>query len=216
MNILNAIKSLAWRLVDPMLITIQRRMIHLESNPKTAVLSPRLKEYSARYPGVKFLESAELAGSDDSRSISIGSDSLIAGQISVLVPSAIIKIGANCFIGQGSKIWCQKAVVIGNNVMISHLVDVHDTNAHSLLPEERRMEALNRFHLGLEKNWEEVEADPITIGDNVWVGFKASIMKGVTVGSGAVVAAGSVVTKNVPSNALVAGNPARIIRYLNE
>lgn len=56
----------------------------------------------------------------------------------------------------------------------------------------------------------------VIIGDNIWIGGRVTILPGVTVGNGAVIAAGSVVTKNVPSNAIVAGNPAKIIRYRGE
>jgi acetyltransferase-like isoleucine patch superfamily enzyme len=56
---------------------------------------------------------------------------------------------------------------------------------------------------------------PVVIGQNVWIGSGGIILSGVTIGDGAVVAAASVVTKDVPANALVAGNPARVIRFLN-
>ena len=55
-------------------------------------------------------------------------------------------------------------------------------------------------------------AKPVIIGDNVWIGYRAMILKGVTIGDNSVVAANSVVTKDVPSNSIVAGNPAKIIR----
>jgi len=58
-------------------------------------------------------------------------------------------------------------------------------------------------------------AAPITIGDNVWIGRAAIVLPGVTIGDHSVVAAGSVVTKSVPANAIVAGNPARVLRYIN-
>ena len=63
-------------------------------------------------------------------------------------------------------------------------------------------------------NWGNVESSPIIIEDDVWIGFKSSILKGVTIGRGAIVAAGSVVTKAVPEYSLVAGNPAVVIRRL--
>ena len=55
-------------------------------------------------------------------------------------------------------------------------------------------------------------AKPVTIGDNVWIGYRAMILKGVTIGNNSVVAANSVVTKDIPANCIVAGNPAKIIR----
>ena len=58
-----------------------------------------------------------------------------------------------------------------------------------------------------------VYGEPITIGDNVWFGGNCIVLSGVTIGNNVVVGAGSVVTKDIPDNAVVAGNPARIIRY---
>lgn len=64
------------------------------------------------------------------------------------------------------------------------------------------------------KNWEGVVMGPVRIEDHAWVGFNVIILKGVTIGEGAIVAAGSVVTKDVPAFTVVAGNPARVIREL--
>ena len=61
-----------------------------------------------------------------------------------------------------------------------------------------------------------VKIAPVRIGDKAWIGFNAIILKGVTVGEGAIVAAGAVVTKDVPPYTIVAGNPARVIRTLSE
>ena len=59
-------------------------------------------------------------------------------------------------------------------------------------------------------------ADQVVIEDDAWIGFKSSVLKGVTIGRGAIIAAGSVVTKDVPPFTLVAGNPAKVIRELSE
>jgi acetyltransferase-like isoleucine patch superfamily enzyme len=66
-----------------------------------------------------------------------------------------------------------------------------------------------------ERRYAGLEALPVTIGAGVWVGARAMIMPGVTIGDGAVIAAGAVVTKDVPPNTLVAGVPARIVRELD-
>ena len=66
---------------------------------------------------------------------------------------------------------------------------------------------------GKYKDWSKVENAQIIIQDNVWIGFNSIVLKGVTIGEGAVVAAGSVVTKDVPPFAVVGGNPAKIIKY---
>jgi len=73
-------------------------------------------------------------------------------------------------------------------------------------------EVIIRDHDGHEISGGRVERLPITIGDHVWIGMRAMVLKGVTIGSGAIIAAGAVVTRDVPPSTLVAGNPARIIR----
>ncbi|PKG22667.1 sugar O-acetyltransferase [Niallia nealsonii] len=92
-------------------------------------------------------------------------------------------------------------VRIGNNVMIGPNVDIYTVN-HPMTAEGRRNYLAQGF--------------PVTIGNDVWIGGKVSIMPGVTIGNNVVVAAGSVVTKNVPDNSLIGGVPAKIIKHLSE
>jgi len=66
----------------------------------------------------------------------------------------------------------------------------------------------------MTKNWQVVPMAPIHISDKVWIGFNVIILKGVNIGEGAIIAAGSVVTKDVPAWTLVGGNPARVIKQL--
>lgn len=91
-------------------------------------------------------------------------------------------------------------VNIGNNVMIGPNVDIYTVN-HPMTAKGRR-EYLAK---GL----------PVTIGNDVWIGGKVSIMPGVTIGDNVVIAAGAVVTKDVPNNSLVGGVPAKVIKELN-
>lgn len=91
-------------------------------------------------------------------------------------------------------------VRIGKNCMLAPRVCIY-TATHPLDPFERN-------EVGLEYG------KPVTIGDNVWIGGSAVINPGVTIGDNAVIASGSVVTKPVPANAVVGGNPARVLRML--
>ena len=105
-------------------------------------------------------------------------------------------------------------VTIGDHVLISHGVDIHDTNSHPLGWEARRHDA--EIILGGKQPHPDpvVDTASVVIEDDAWIGFKATVLKGVRIGRGAIVAAGSVVTKDVPAFSVVAGNPARVIRAL--
>jgi len=107
-------------------------------------------------------------------------------------PGASIVIGDDSFLNQRTMITCKRSVVIGAHCSIGWDVWITDTDYHRLNDGD--------------------DISPVSIGDRVWIGAKAMILKGVTVGAGAVIAAGSVVTRDVPERALVAGNPATVIR----
>lgn len=113
-----------------------------------------------------------------------------------------ISVGENFYCNFNCTIYDSCAVNIGNNVMIGPCVTLC-TATHPVKASER-----------LNKDGEEL-AFPINIGDNVWIGGGAFINPGVTIGKGAVVASGAVVTKDVPENALVAGVPAVVKKYID-
>ena len=98
------------------------------------------------------------------------------------------------YINGYTQVVCAKSIKIGKDVAIAREVIIRDTDAHDVVG----------------KPHEKVK--PVVIGDHVWIGAKAMIMKGVTIGEGAIVAAGAVVTKDVPPKTIVAGVPARVIK----
>jgi acetyltransferase-like isoleucine patch superfamily enzyme len=106
---------------------------------------------------------------------------------------ATLSIGDRTDIGDRTQIHCGAAISIGAECLIAWDVVIMDRDYH-----------------GLDSDTEKLR--PVSIGDRVWIGCRAIVLKGVTIGSGAVVAAGSVVTADVPAGALVAGNPARVVR----
>ena len=103
-------------------------------------------------------------------------------------------IGNRVAINSKTRIDCFCKIVIGDDTLISEEVIIRDSNNH-------------RIH---EDGFK--EKDPIVIGKNVWIGLRAVILPGVTIGDGAVVAAGAVVCRDVPAHALVGGVPAKIIK----
>jgi acetyltransferase-like isoleucine patch superfamily enzyme len=111
-----------------------------------------------------------------------------------------MKLGRNVFVNQNCTFYDLGGLEIGDDVMIGPNVSLI-TSGHPVEPSRRR-------------NF--VVAKPIVIGRNVWIGAGATIIGGVTVGENSVVAAGAVVTRDVPPNVLVGGNPAAIIRSIAE
>jgi acetyltransferase-like isoleucine patch superfamily enzyme len=144
-------------------------------------------------------------------SIAIGDGCRVAGELLVFAHGGQIRIGNACYIGQNSRIWSARSVSIGNHVLISHNVNIHDTNSHAMSAAARRAHIDAIFRRGHPADLPDVADAPITIGDDVWIGFNAIVLKGVNIGRGAVVGAGSVVTKDVAPFSVVVGAPARVV-----
>lgn len=139
--------------------------------------------------------------------IKIGNDFAVEQGVKLEVlfseKNARLAIGNNVFIGRNSTVIARKMISIGNNVKIAantFIID-HDHN----YAEKSQLETEPGF-----------VAESIEIEDDVWIGTGAIILKGVNIGSGAVVGAGSVVVKNVPKHTLVAGVPAQVIKNIGE
>jgi acetyltransferase-like isoleucine patch superfamily enzyme len=128
-------------------------------------------------------------------------------------PGGRVTLGEHALVN-GARIICDAEVVIGDFCLISWNVVLMDTYRVSLDPVQRRRE-LERAAQGRPRRLAaNVPARPVRIGRNVWIGFDACVLPGVTIGEGAVVGARSVVAGDVPPYTVVAGNPARVIRRL--
>jgi maltose O-acetyltransferase len=149
--------------------------------------------------------------------INIGENSVIRGQLVVFAHAGKIDIGKDCYIGEGTRIWSADSITIGDRVFISHNVNIHDTNSHSVNPVLRYQHFVKMMSEGHPVvNDFDIQSKSIIIEDDVWIGFNSTILKGVKIGKGSIVAACSVVTKDVPEFVIVAGNPARVIKKLSE
>ena len=125
---------------------------------------------------------------------------IVKGSLDVYSGAKIyINKGASLILGGGYcnhnlNLSCFNRITIGQGVFISEGVTIRDSDDHTIISSSRPV------------------TQPIVIGDHVWIGMNATILKGVTIGSGSIIAAGAVVTKDVPENSLVGGVPARVIK----
>lgn len=115
----------------------------------------------------------------------------------------IIRIGRRCNFGDFNHITASNCIVIGDDILTGRWVTITDNSHGNLTKEHLLLPPLKR---------PVVSKGTVEIGNRVWIGDKATILPGVKIGEGAVVAANAVVTKNVPAFSMVAGNPARIIK----
>ena len=146
--------------------------------------------------------------------INIGSNCHIRGKIKIFPYSSGLVIGNNCYIGENTQIISGDKITIGNNVLISHNVNIIDTNSHELNPMERSQSFIRLLKEGHAKEKGAVITKSIVIGNNVWINFNSVILKGVKIGDNCIIAPGSILLNDFPSNVLIAGNPAKIIKEL--
>lgn len=110
-----------------------------------------------------------------------------------------IAIGKHTFINYGTSIAARSSVEIGPYCHIGHYTFIMDNHQHDVV-----------------RHTQVPPSAPVVIEDNVWIGSKAVILPGVRIGHRAVIGAGSIVTRDVPAKCVVAGNPARVLRFLTE
>jgi acetyltransferase-like isoleucine patch superfamily enzyme len=142
-------------------------------------------------------------------SLTIGENSIVEAKIVFERDDARVTIGERTFIGS-SLLDCATKIVIGDDVLISFGATITDHDSHSTNFEHRKNDVL-MWRQG-RKDWTHVHSRPVTIGNKAWVGMHSIILEGVNIGEGAIIGAGSVVTRDVAPYTIVAGNPARVIR----
>jgi acetyltransferase-like isoleucine patch superfamily enzyme len=164
-------------------------------------------------------ENSEVQGLVDRRlngggRLIVGQNSLMRGSIVLELDTSEVRIGNNSLVLYGTIIDCVDSIVIEDDVLISYLCVVTDSDGHST----RLSERVEDLHLWRTNRFEFAHAKraPVRICRGAWIGAHAIILKGVRVGCGAVVGAGSVVTRDVPDWTIVAGNPARVVKELAE
>jgi len=184
-----------------------------------------------------FLESAESIGNvGENCSLKIGDESIFWEKSTINVCGrGKLSIGKRCTIGANNRIMCRDQVALGDYVMISWNFTLYDFESHPVNPELRKKQmdymtaqfnpfcnmediSLNdrdiAFFDSYWDNYDRFPHDPVIIGDNVWIGYGVSVFKGVTIGDNSVIAAHSVVTRDIPANCVAAGIPARPVKEI--
>lgn len=160
--------------------------------------------------------------SEDRVYVNIGEKGIIKASFIFESNQGIVNIGNNVHIG-GATFISRTSITIENDVTMAWGIMIYNHDSHSIFWENRKNDNNQCYqdyinHSGnnvANKDWRNVVSKPIHICSKVWIGFDVTILKGVTIGEGAVVGAKSVVTRDVPPWTVVAGNPARVVKQLN-
>lgn len=160
--------------------------------------------------GSRILESGNIYNIRKVRSaVRVGQHSLIAGDLLTFAHGGEISIGEWCYVGAGSRIWSAASIQIGDRVLISHGVNVHDCDSHPKDAQVRHRQFVKIATVGHPIDVDSVESAPIYIEDDVWIGFNATIMKGVRIGARSIVAAGTLLTKSIQPDSIAIGSIVR-------
>lgn len=167
-------------------------------HPKAHVRIDKYLNFNRQWDNERILRN-KMAGSlyvSENATLEVGAVDIFSGSRITVNPGASLKLG-NMKMNQGVVIECFRSITIGNDVGIAEGVAIRDSDNHPII--------INDCAIS-----QDVSA-PIVIEDHVWIGMNAIVLRGVTIGEGAIVAAGSVVSRNVPPHSLVSGVPAKVI-----
>ena len=164
--------------------------------------------------GVRLGLHARLLTPDAERRVTIGDNAVIRGIIRC-EGEGRCEIGPEVYVGDGAIVSVRTRVEIAEGTLLAHGVQLFDNDTHPTDPVERRAHFRSILKLGPRSDFA-IAARPVRIGRDCWLGFGAAVMKGVTIGDEAIVAAGAVVASDVGPRAIVAGNPARQVRTLDD
>ncbi len=165
--------------------------VHINTFSTSSISGNGILNLGMKWDGLRYFPSEFYLG-DEAKLIVNGGFAIYTGFHIAVNKGATLTLGDG-YMNNNVTIDCFDAITIGHNVAISKGVTIRDSDNHSMNGNQR------------------ISA-PVVIDDNVWIGLNVTILKGGHIGSGAVVAAGAVVTKDVPQHALVGGVPAKIIK----
>lgn len=162
---------------------------------------------------LKFSNHSDVLNDGDKSNIIIKANCHLGGTVISLCGGKIF-ISDHTYIGNRTKIGAKESVKIDECVIISDDVVIMDNNNHPTDPDMRMKMSQSGSFSGELWGWGDADSSPIHIEKNVWIGRNSTILKGVTIGEGSIVGACAVVTKDVPKYSVVAGNPAKVVKYL--
>ena len=145
----------------------------------------------------------------------IGDNVTLRASVLATEPEGYLEIGSNCFITNASIVAYQK-ITIGSFVFIAGGVNIVDTDFHPIAPAARMGDTIALSPAGNRTHRPQFNSAPVTIEDEVWIGYNATVMKGVCIGKGAIVQPGAVVIRDVRPGEIVAGNPACVVDLINK
>jgi len=211
----------------------------MKLNPVIEEIKQRFKNHPHVEMGERiFMESANKIGHvGDDGSLQIGNDCIFwDDQPSLHVfGHGKLKIGNRCTLGTNNQIYCREEVLLGDYVMTSRDLTIYDYEAHPIDPELRKKQidymtaefnpfcsledtGLNDDEISFfDSYWDHYDRfphAPVKIGNNVWIGFGVSIFKGVSIGDHCIIAANSIVTRDIPDNCIAAGTPAKPVKKI--
>jgi len=201
-----------------MIQILRKALRHIFYSPTRAVKNDRWVKAGKSHFGRSFRIDYRVPRC--SPSMDIGNDCILQNDNIFESEEGFIKIGDGTFINAGTRLISRSSITIGKNVTIAWGCVVYDHDSHSLNYLDRIQDIRQQLmdwpsgNVIANKSWESVNSKPIRIEDYAWLGFDVVILKGVTVGEGAIVGARSVVTKDIPAWSVAVGNPARVIKYL--
>ncbi len=161
---------------------------------RSATISIKEKLFFNRYWSANDPFCSHLIVKKNGKLVSTGKFSIFSGARITIHEDAQLELGSG-YINHNVNINCSASIKIGKHVAISENVVIRDSDNHEII-----------------SNDDHVKTAPINIGDKVWIGMNVIILKGVTIGDNSIIAAGSIVNKDVPPNSLVGGVPAKVIK----
>ncbi len=194
---------------------ILQRVLNLRTTAKAYYKTRQFKKGAEYGEGTRFdATSACDNRTGNKQNVIIGEGCLIRGRLQA-VGQGKISIGDRTYIGDGSIVGAYESISIGSDVIIAGETHIYDNNNHPVEPEKRLEMSRSGDFFGPLWQWnDDVSHKRVEIQDNVWIGERCAILKGVTIGKGSIVGCNSVVTRDVPPYCIVAGNPARVVKQL--